>query len=235
VPETEAASELRVMVGSEERSLYYHNDRCSQGVIDDIFHWNEYPIIGNRQPKTIVDIGANVGMATLWFAMHYLKAEIHAYEPSLESFDLLQRNTGGLNVVCHKAAVSDYCGAAELRRGMVSVCNSLFKTAHHECGAEIIHVEHAGDVILSLGPDILKIDAEGAEIGILESIGRHLADIGIVYVEYHRERYRHQIEEMFRATHHLARGKIRHQNQGVLTYVKEGWLGEEVDAWSVGP
>lgn len=235
MPETEAASELRVMVGNEERLLYYHNDRCSQGVIDDIFHWNEYPIIGNRQPKTIVDIGANVGVAALWFAMHYLEAEIHAYEPSVESYELLLRNTEGLNVVCHQSAVSDFCGAANLRRGMVSVCSSLFKTGHDERGKETVNVEHAGDVVLSLGPDILKIDAEGAEISILESIGKQLAGIGIVYVEYHRGRYRHQIEEMFRATHHLARGKIRHQNQGVFTYVREDWLGEDSDAWSVGP
>lgn len=46
-----------------------------------------------RQAETIVDLGANVGYATVFFALKYPQARILAIEPETENFALLVKNT----------------------------------------------------------------------------------------------------------------------------------------------
>ena len=46
---------------------------------------------------TIVDVGANIGASTLYFAGNYQQARILAFEPFLESYELLVRNVEGIS------------------------------------------------------------------------------------------------------------------------------------------
>jgi predicted O-methyltransferase YrrM len=55
--------------------------------------WTRYSdIVKARQTAVVVDAGANIGLASLWFANQYPKAKIVCIEPDPENFRILKEN-----------------------------------------------------------------------------------------------------------------------------------------------
>jgi hypothetical protein len=88
---------------------------------EKIFLQEEYrsPFVLN-EPHLIIDGGAHVGMAPLYFSAKYSEAKIYAIEPEPENFKLFARNCAGIpNILARRAALwptqsklalSNYCG-----------------------------------------------------------------------------------------------------------------------------
>ena len=69
-------------------------------VANSIFAGATYPTISFvPDVKTIVDIGANVGAASVYFAIAYPDAEVYAFEPGSAPLSLLQQNVEPLRNV----------------------------------------------------------------------------------------------------------------------------------------
>ena len=54
---------------------------------------NEYDIPLKSEAEVIIDAGANIGLASLYFKDKYPKASIYAIEPEKGNFDQLVKNT----------------------------------------------------------------------------------------------------------------------------------------------
>ena len=67
--------------------------------------------------------------------------------------------------------------------------------------------------------DVLKVDTEGCELSILLGLGEWLADIPVVYLEYHSESDRRQIDGLLAPSHVLAGGRALRPHLGELAYV----------------
>ena len=52
-----------------------------------------YPVVENFHPKLILDVGANVGATSMFFAINYPNARIFSFEPTEMNFRWLQKNT----------------------------------------------------------------------------------------------------------------------------------------------
>ena len=61
----------------------------------EIFARQGYSFASHKQNPVILDCGANIGMATLYFKWLYPKAQIIAFEPDPLTFGLLKENTDG--------------------------------------------------------------------------------------------------------------------------------------------
>ena len=59
-----------------------------EALVDSQYQW-EYPVC----PRTIVDVGANIGLSTILYANKYPKARILAVEPEPSNFEMLKKNT----------------------------------------------------------------------------------------------------------------------------------------------
>jgi FkbM family methyltransferase len=71
-----------------------------------VFVNNEYAIPFETNPRLIVDAGANIGLATLFFSGKFPGTKIIAIEPEPSNYDLLVRNCSGVtNVTLWNAAV----------------------------------------------------------------------------------------------------------------------------------
>jgi FkbM family methyltransferase len=69
-------------------------------VLEQVFARQEYSLPKSIQPRTIIDAGANIGCATIFFANRYPDAKIIAIEPEQSNFEVLQSNCADLpNVV----------------------------------------------------------------------------------------------------------------------------------------
>ncbi len=138
----------------------------------------EYWIPESVGPATVLDCGANIGLATLHFQQVWPGATIFALEPFEENYELLVENTRGLrNVIPIKAAAGDRNGPA-----------TLWGASKSRTGGMTLHREYAGKDAGALSQvnmirldsllaerklnhfDVIKLDTEGSEAEILESL-----------------------------------------------------------------
>jgi FkbM family methyltransferase len=142
-------------------------------VYEDVLLNRQYAIDLPFSPLTIVDAGANVGMASIYYANRYPMANIIAIEPEASNFELLVRNVAQYpNVVAIKAALWN-------RDGWISVSQPDPATGASGSWAFVTH-EGPGRQVraitmqtlmteMNIGTiDVLKVDIEGAEKEIFE-------------------------------------------------------------------
>lgn len=137
--------------------------------------------------STIIDVGANIGQFA-YFSSHYLKAsKVLSIEPTRSSFDLLRLNARPVD--------STYCGLVMQKEGMYemhcSLDSSQLNTVYRQPGqtyGKAFQVKGASlDSLASEKDyakiDLLKIDAEGAEMDVLKSASDCLSRTSAVYIE----------------------------------------------------
>jgi len=134
-----------------------------------------------REGMTVVDIGANVGYYTLLAAkLAGPSGRVYAFEPGPENFERLARNVeanGYQNVTLVPKAVSSASGTASLSLDRSS--SGGHSLSRFRGGADSVVVETVSlDDFFNGRPqavDVIKMDAEGAEIAILAGMPGVLA------------------------------------------------------------
>lgn len=140
-----------------------------------------------RCPKVIVDIGANIGLTSIFFANKYPQAKVISVEPVSSNLELLRKNTASYeNNSIIRAAIWK-------RNGSIGITNANngewgFQTVEgvsdrgwapamtmsalmELCGLEYI--------------DLLKMDVEGAEKAIFQDASAWIDRVGAIAIELH--------------------------------------------------
>jgi FkbM family methyltransferase len=140
----------------------------------------------------VADIGANFGIFTVYAASRTQNA-VYTFEPSPSNFEALKHNinTNGLNnVIPFQIAVSNRCGI-ELLFDSEDSTSSQLKSVSARTGVKYIEVRSItlqdimdGNNIELI--DFLKMDCEGSEELIMESISKdYLRRIRKIAMEFH--------------------------------------------------
>ncbi len=134
---------------------------------EKIFISREYDLPAvETDPRIIIDVGANVGYASVYFAERYPHARIIAVEPEEGNFALLQRNTAPYkNVTTVRAALWPHSATVAIDNpGDASWAFRIREPEHASSGAVrgISMLELLDEYDIST-IDLLKIDIEGAE------------------------------------------------------------------------
>lgn len=148
-------------------------------------------IAGFERGATLVDVGANVGMYTIWSAMTR-GARVYAFEPEAQNYALLNRNIAlnGLaeRVSAYCAALSDAAGYSELHLSALRIggsCHSLGERVNfkHEPMVPAYSqgcIASRFDDLIASGvvpvPDHIKIDVDGFEPKVIHGAARTLQD-----------------------------------------------------------
>ena len=157
-------------------------------IFDEVVLLRGYGFPMKGPPRTIIDAGANIGMATLWFKRHYPEARVIALEPDTESFALLKRNTQGLkNVELVQAALTTTDGMVGFER------DGLNPSAFHvrplkdgESGVPSISMRTLMQRFGVDQVDLLKLDIEGGEKELFTAPDLAWMDrVGTMAVELH--------------------------------------------------
>lgn len=149
------------------------------------------PLPSDHKISTIVDIGANVGAAALWFLTAAPDARIVCFEPSRVNFECLRHN-----LETFREAEAYHCGLFSAERTATlhlgaNQCMQHSIVASRETGdaTETIQLKRASSELDRLGLkeiSVLKIDTEGCEVPILEDLGaERLSHIDLIYLEWH--------------------------------------------------
>lgn len=157
--------------------IYLRKNTSDIPTFQSIFTYKEYEVDLNFVPWSIIDAGANVGLAAIYFANKYAKSRIVSIEPEKTNFGVLERNT------------KDYKNILPIKKALSSQSNNIINIVDNGLGnwgfitetkemsrgknvtdfAETITIEdimkqHDMEYI-----DILKIDIEGAEKDVFET------------------------------------------------------------------
>lgn len=178
------------------RLVVCRNLEEAKRIYTDIFTDKIYklPVQINIKPKRIVDMGAHVGMATLWFAEEYPEAKIESYEPNPFNFQLLAQNTSDLKekISIFPCAVNTsddqiYLYLGNGKRAGWTWGGSMIKNHWHKGQNKIplaVPTRRASDICTSK-IDLLKVDIEGLEYELFKSLGDKLYNINIIIFEFH--------------------------------------------------
>lgn len=166
------------------------------GVWSEVFGEELYRHEG-AAPDLVIDIGANIGLASLYFAKKY-GVTVHAYELVPSTAQLAQKNVDANAELATLVRINSF-GLSD-RDSSVTVrvdpeyrpSNSLFELdARSAPGTEIAEVKPAsvglGDVLGTSTHAMLKLDAEGAEYEILDDLALTglLKSVAWIHLEWH--------------------------------------------------
>src|SRR5450432_1662899 len=85
--------------GGELLFRLFNNEVCIR-ISEEILAGKTYPEVPFlAEINTILDIGANIGAASVWLATTYPGATVYALEPGSRQFSLLQQNLAPLTNV----------------------------------------------------------------------------------------------------------------------------------------
>lgn len=140
----------------------------------EVFILEEYAISA-KNPKVIFDLGSNIGLSVIYFALKYPTARIFAFEPVPHTARLLRENVSKFPTVeVHETAVSDNNGKQEL---FMSRKSSLASSLVQRSNTESINIttrtlDFLMDSIHVDTIDILKFDIEGAEYRVFKALNK---------------------------------------------------------------
>ncbi|MDR3113286.1 MAG: FkbM family methyltransferase [Endomicrobium sp.] len=183
---------------------FYIKDYTNMEVILEIFYNDAYQVNSNSK-YTVIDIGMNVGIASLYFAKYINILNIYAFEPFKDLYTQAQDNFN-LNkdishkIIPHNSAVSDVNEQRQAfyftdRKISSTIYSDVNLPQNHSIKTEIVNVFSIADILKKIKLEtesriLLKLDCEGAEYAIFKLLDiSGLLDkkerIDLVMLEYH--------------------------------------------------
>lgn len=156
-------------------------------VFEQIFLRDEYDIETDFHPRLIVDAGANVGYASIYFASRWPDARIIAIEPDRTNFAVLKNN------LIAYPSVHAIQAAVWSRHEMLSLQTGSEAWSSRVGPASDGDVQLVGGITLdevlartnATELDLLKLDVEGAECELFTNPGDWLKQTRIIVAELH--------------------------------------------------
>jgi FkbM family methyltransferase len=162
---------------------------------EQIFINQDYDFHTETQPKVIVDAGANIGLASIYFANKYPQARIIAIEPEQSNFQLLKENSAPYPQITPVQAAlwnrDEEINVLDPGRGKwgftteMKACpdsrpiNGICHTVTGVTMDKIIKDYNLTRI------DILKIDIEGAEKEVFGNTSSWIETIESIAIELH--------------------------------------------------
>lgn len=194
---------------------------CSVGSVDEFYNAREvleeenyHYYINNCKKDVVLDIGMNIGSASLFFLQDEKVSKIYSFEPFLDTFESAKRNLEYTNQVGHRIELYNYgisnvdeyrtiqfnpdmtCGQSTIQE-ISSFANQKYEkdgyiNANNTTMVQI-KVKKASDVlreIVDKWPEkniIIKMDCEGEEYVIIDDLYEAdlLSRVNMIMMEWH--------------------------------------------------
>lgn len=196
-------------------------------VVQQVLSGNEYPLPQftlRESPPVVLDIGASVGAAAVYFKLNLPAAEIYCFEPHPRPFAFLEQNVAKFSKV-HALPYGLYADSRNVKLydgKLGSVTNSIVRNQLTGGQGTNVRLLNAAEELARLqieAVSILKLDTEGCELPILRALQEFRSRIDLIYVEYHSENDRREIDDLLREEFTLFFSNASHIHRGVCGYV----------------
>jgi FkbM family methyltransferase len=175
----------------------YAQKEETQDLKREIFTHHLYYFDTDEADPIIIDAGAHLGLATLYFKNLYPTAHIIAFEPNPELFKLLNQNLADnnlTNVTTYNLALDKHVGTHDffvdnsqyLWHSTGSLKPGAWNGVQKNQNVIKVSTDRLGNYLDNLPRvDLLKLDIEGSETAVLLSIKDKLDKIQNIILEFH--------------------------------------------------
>lgn len=124
------------------RRFTYRSDGGDRAAVEKVFFQSEYStrmlardaelqrFYRESEHPLIIDAGAHIGAASVWFALSYPRATVIAVEPHEKNFKVLEANARGFpNIITTRAALASREGTLSLNDPKGGTSSDAFRTA----------------------------------------------------------------------------------------------------------
>jgi FkbM family methyltransferase len=200
-PLTMTVGRTEVTLNGRTQPVHFRHSTADEMVLSQIWAGCDYDVrllpdpmqdqidahYARLERPTIIDGGAHIGLASVWFALAYPKAHVIAVEPHPENFTLLGLNTHGLKVRPVRAALSD-------RHHLVRVVDEGQGNWGYQIRPAGVGANPSEGGLMAfpvtefIDPArifILKMDIEGSEEAVMSTARAWLHQVPVVILEAH--------------------------------------------------
>jgi len=159
----------------------------------EIFVRQTYWFATEAPQPVVLDCGAILGMATLFFKFILPAARIQSFEPDPATFGLLRQNviTNGLqDVTTHNLALWNEDSEVPFYSNAQAPGNLLMSTnSSRSTGEQVVVPARRLSTFIDTTIDLLKLDIEGAELRVIDELAASGKIDGIrqIIIEYHHK------------------------------------------------
>jgi FkbM family methyltransferase len=175
-------------------TIYYENSQEYHHLKGEIFTQDTYYFETDNPEPVIIDAGAYIGMATMYFKKNYPGAKVIAIEPNPTAFKILEKNIWEndlRNVETHQIALASEAGTRDFFFDETD--DQWYSTGSFTEGAwtktqtsqKISVPTRPLSDFLDEPVEFLKIDIEGAEQEVLFAAGEKILQVKQMMVEFH--------------------------------------------------
>lgn len=156
--------------------------------VNEIFFENIYKFKTTSTNPIILDCGANIGLATIYFKMNYPNSLIYSFEADPSIFEFLKFNISSFE--------SDSSNCIPINKAISTKNDKVLFS--QEGGHSGMLVSEIGNNVIEINSvslkeflfdfshiDFLKIDIEGHELEVFTDIENQLFKIDTIFLEYH--------------------------------------------------
>jgi FkbM family methyltransferase len=174
----------RCIVTRGGTTIHYRRNRGDIQGIREVWLEGVYSVPFGQQPQVIVDLGANIGLTSLFFCEHYAPKRIVLVEPDAANAEVLRSNAAqcraALDIVVAAVGPEDgivlFSESEESNLGRISE-----KGRPVPCVSMHSLIKTTGLTRI----DLLKIDIEGGEGQLLSLANDWLDLVGSIMIEFH--------------------------------------------------
>lgn len=187
----QALDDVRVSIGGSKYKLALRNNGSDIRVFTSILKDGEYniPLIPWSKLETVIDAGANIGIASLFFFGRNPSVQIACVEPERGNVKVLERNLlrNGLRATVIPAALWSEPTTAQLAVMSSAMGHRLLPANSRTCESTLrvncMTLPEIADIVGFQRISLLKIDIEGAEMELLRNCGSWMERVDRLIVE----------------------------------------------------
>ena len=169
------------------KTVKFSDNEAFIGMLNEIFVKKNYMFEANNNRPIIIDCGANIGLATIFFKQLYPKSKIICFEPDPQLFKMLKFNLMQFN----------YNDIDIYNCAIWTANKTLIFENDQSWGGKIVNNSSKKTINVSAldfkkfvnqKVDFLKIDIEGAEYEVLkDSMSLIINNVENIFFEYHSD------------------------------------------------
>lgn len=157
--------------------------RIPKGPVNDRIQLRYEQIVHSNKTPVVVDAGANIGSASLWFLERFSNAVVVAVEPEPGNLSVLRKNAESWpRLMVLEAAIGSSDGFVSIQ-GEATGWGA--RTQRTENGIPVVTMRKAFDRVPDGCPFIAKIDIEGFENDLFSKNTEWINDVHVIYIEPH--------------------------------------------------
>lgn len=155
---------------------------------NEIFNKEIYKFRSDNSHPRIIDVGANIGLSTIYFKLHYPNAKITAFEPDPLAYEALEKNVitnhrfSDIELI-NKAVWNEDTEIEFTTNKADGGSLSVNKPGFNKIKIETLRFRNF--LLQQKNIEFLKIDIEGAESEVIPDCYDCLSKVKFLFLEYH--------------------------------------------------